>query len=104
MAERVETLSRDEERRRDAREEHVPQLYVLLECDRPAAASSRHLLRGIETVELARAGHRGAARRGGALELGVPDGRMSQPHARIARRDGRWLIEDAGSKNGVIVD
>jgi DNA-binding NtrC family response regulator len=107
MAERVETietLSRDEDRRREATVEIVPQLYILLECDRPAAASSRHLLRGIESVDVGRAAVRGAGRTGDALELGVPDARMSQPHARIGRRDGKWILEDAGSKNGVIVD
>src|SRR5262245_7097476 len=95
--ETIETLSRDEDRRRDAQVEIVPQIYILLECDRPAAASSRHLLRGIASIDLGRSAARVAERTGSSLELGVPDARMSQPHARIARREGKWTIEDAGS-------
>jgi DNA-binding NtrC family response regulator len=38
------------------------------------------------------------------LTLGVPDARMSSPHARVVQRDGRWTAEDVDSKNGLIVD
>ena len=37
----------------------------------------------------------------GVLRLSFPDDRMSALHARLRRVLGRWVIEDAGSKNGL---
>jgi transcriptional regulator with AAA-type ATPase domain len=86
----------------------APCLYLLLECDRPLASSSRHALAELDEVVVGRAPMRRSARteREGTrrLALGVPDSRMSQVHARLVRDMGRWILEDAGSKNGVILN
>jgi len=36
--------------------------------------------------------------------LGLSDGTVSRHHARLARRDGHWEIEDLGSANGTFVN
>jgi DNA-binding NtrC family response regulator len=85
-----------------------PCLYLLLECDRPLSSSSRHALSDLDQVVVGRGPLRRAARseRDGVrlLALGVPDARMSMVHARLVRDMGRWILEDAGSKNGVILN
>jgi sigma-54 dependent transcriptional regulator, acetoin dehydrogenase operon transcriptional activator AcoR len=79
-------------------------LVLALECDRPLAPASRHALAGLDEVALGRAGEREVARERDRLALGVPDGWMSQRHARLTRQLGRWVVEDLGSKNGVLVN
>jgi sigma-54 dependent transcriptional regulator, acetoin dehydrogenase operon transcriptional activator AcoR len=83
-----------------------PCLVLLLECARPAASSARHDLRGVREITIGRATSRQVAReaRAGRLALGVPDARMSRQHARLAFELGRWVLEDAGSKNGVTLN
>jgi hypothetical protein len=84
-----------------------PQLFVALGCDRPAAPGSRHVLEDLDLVTLGRGdGDRPGSRRetaGGmrTLRLQLPDGRVSKEHARLIWARGRWVLEDAGSKNGV---
>jgi transcriptional regulator with PAS, ATPase and Fis domain len=39
-----------------------------------------------------------------ALTITVPDPRMSSKHARLTRDGKRWLLEDAGSRNGTRVN
>ena len=79
-------------------------LIVLLVCDDPAAGSSRHALAELDEVVVRRAAARRATRSARRLELGVPDARLSQVHARFRRELTRWVVEDAGSKNGVLVN
>jgi transcriptional regulator with AAA-type ATPase domain len=85
-----------------------PHLLVALECDRPTALSSRHLLGQGGSVVLGRGAARGAIRTGDhratKLELKIPDPRMSSVHAKIDGALGRWRITDLGSKNGVRVN
>jgi transcriptional regulator with GAF, ATPase, and Fis domain len=85
-----------------------PALVVALECDRPAAGASRHALGGITQVLLGRGREREAERRSGPageeLLLRVPDRWMSSQHARIESSFGRWILCDAGSKNGTVVN
>ena len=102
----AKTVTRDDDRRRPARDASVPQLFVLIECDRPSAGSARHVLRGVTRVEIGRdqRSKRSVRRSDGVLEVGVPDMQMSQPHARLVPRDGGWMLEDMGSKNGSFVD
>jgi transcriptional regulator with GAF, ATPase, and Fis domain len=38
------------------------------------------------------------------LRISVPDPRMSGMHARVHKVLGRWVVEDAGSKNGTFCD
>jgi sigma-54 dependent transcriptional regulator, acetoin dehydrogenase operon transcriptional activator AcoR len=80
-----------------------PVLVKLIECDDPRAPSARHVLDGVEVVEVGR-GARGARRDGNRLEVRVPDGRMSGQHARLSLTDPGWLLEDLDSKNGCIVN
>jgi transcriptional regulator with AAA-type ATPase domain len=78
-------------------------LFVVLECDRPAAGSSRHSLRSVTRVTIGRGADRGAVREGDRLELTVPSGWMSGAHAHIRRDGHRWVLEDLGSRNGTRV-
>ncbi len=85
-----------------------PQLFVVLECDRPSSMGSRHRLGAVDRVTIGRGRSRAARRtRHGKREeltLQVPDARMSSTHARLCRQAGRWYLEDAGSRNGTLVD
>ena len=102
----LETLSEVDPAAEPAPGQPQPHLFRVLECSRPLAASSRHGLDGVDRVEIGRGErrcHRGSpARR--MLELAVPDPWMSSSHARLVRRDGAWFIEDAGSRNGTLVN
>jgi transcriptional regulator with PAS, ATPase and Fis domain len=77
---------------------------VALECERPASAPARRVLHALTEVEIGRGGERAAVREGARLRLEVPDRAASQVHARLARAGTSWTIEDAGSKNGTIVN
>jgi sigma-54 dependent transcriptional regulator, acetoin dehydrogenase operon transcriptional activator AcoR len=103
------TVTRDHDREgEDSVEGGAPCLFLVLECDRPLASSSRHALAELDEVVVGRAPMRRWSRceRDGTrlLAVGVPDARMSQVHARLVRDMGRWILEDAGSKNGVILN
>jgi pSer/pThr/pTyr-binding forkhead associated (FHA) protein len=41
---------------------------------------------------------------GCALRLDDPTGRVSRMHARLIRQDGKWLLRDADSTNGIRID
>jgi transcriptional regulator of acetoin/glycerol metabolism len=82
-----------------------PQLFALLDCDRPLRAPSRHLLDDIDEVTFGRGDVEARRdRETRRLLLRRPDGRMSVDHARLVRVHGRWLLEDLGSKNGCVVN
>jgi sigma-54 dependent transcriptional regulator, acetoin dehydrogenase operon transcriptional activator AcoR len=85
-----------------------PVLLVALECDRMAAGSSRHALGGVTQVLLGRGRERQVERRSGPggeeLIVRVPDRWMSSQHARVESSFGRWILYDAGSKNGTVVN
>ncbi len=79
-----------------------------LECNRPLAGSLGLPLQTVNTVALGRGSERarhietvGNRRR---LTVTVPDEWMSATHAIMQLSFGRWIIEDAGSKNGVSVN
>jgi transcriptional regulator of acetoin/glycerol metabolism len=86
----------------------VAQLYVALECERPLAAPTRHLLGDVDVVVVGRSTARDAARarRGGLhhLDLRVADRLVSQTHVHVVRSRGKFLLEDAGAKNGVTIN
>jgi sigma-54 dependent transcriptional regulator, acetoin dehydrogenase operon transcriptional activator AcoR len=73
---------------------------VALACDRPLEAPRRVELSGAAEVWLGRAPPDAPS---GVVRLSFPDDRMSALHARFRRVLGRWVIEDAGSKNGLRV-
>ncbi|HUQ04166.1 MAG TPA: sigma 54-interacting transcriptional regulator [Kofleriaceae bacterium] len=85
-----------------------PQLIVALTCDRPLEPSTRHLLDAVDVVTFGRGKRREHVRRtsGGRrrLELRIADSAMSESHAQLSRVQGRWLLEDQGSKNGSVVN
>jgi DNA-binding NtrC family response regulator len=81
-----------------------PQLFRVLTSDRPLLPPSRHELRGVDEVALGRGDEAGARREGRRLILTIPDPRMSGIHARLARQRAHWIVEDLGSKNGVLVN
>jgi DNA-binding NtrC family response regulator len=82
----------------------APLVFRLLSCERPLAGTSCHALDGIDAVAIGRAAEASVQRTPGALAIGVPDRAMSTAHARIVRDGRRWLIEDAGSRNGVVLN
>jgi DNA-binding NtrC family response regulator len=82
----------------------APHLFLLLECERPTAGSSRHSLEGIDEVVIGRGAEREVMREGARLELRVPDARLSSKHARIVREGSRLVLEDMGSKNGSLTN
>jgi DNA-binding NtrC family response regulator len=107
---RDETLPRDEGMATapDRREETSPELFLLFERDRLIAASARYSLAGLSEVEIGRGAKRDAElRSAGAtrkLLVRIPDRRISSVHARLVKTEGTWLVEDSGSRNGLLVN
>jgi DNA-binding NtrC family response regulator len=103
------TLSQEDGRvRRPGGPASRPHLYLALECDRPLAPPARYSLADVDAVIIGRGGTRGALRNRDSgvrqLLLKVPDRWMSSTHARLSKVFGRWMIEDAGSKNGTVLN
>ncbi|MGZ6141260.1 MAG: FHA domain-containing protein, partial [Myxococcaceae bacterium] len=86
--------------RPSARPARVSRLVVALSCDRPLEAPRALELTGTAEAWLGRAPPEAPP---GVVRLSVPDERMSALHARLRRVLGRWVVEDAGSKNGLRV-
>ncbi len=85
----------------------LPHLFLVLECDRPTAGGVRYCLDATTSIEIGRASERGAEEPGtepGLLRIGVPGRSMSATHARIVQKDGSFVLEDRGSKNGSYVN
>jgi transcriptional regulator with AAA-type ATPase domain len=79
-------------------------LFVVLECDRPAAGGARYSLGGIDEISIERGSERSVTReRSGTksrLVLKVPGKSLSSKHARLVDDGARWVLEDNQSKNG----
>jgi sigma-54 dependent transcriptional regulator, acetoin dehydrogenase operon transcriptional activator AcoR len=84
-----------------SRPTRISQLVIALACDRPFDPPRAIELSGSGEVWLGRAPPEAPA---GVVRLSFPDDRMSALHARLRRVLGRWVIEDAGSKNGLRVE
>jgi transcriptional regulator with PAS, ATPase and Fis domain len=80
------------------------ELVLLVDCDRPLMGSARYRLDGIDEVLVGRGERRHAERAGQRLALKIPDSRVSAIHASICRRGDAYILQDSGSKNGVIVN
>ena len=87
---------------------HEAHLVVALECDRPQGGSSRHALGRIDEVLIGRGAERSYARevvdRASRLIIRVPDRWMSTTHAYLQRSGSRFVLEDAGSRNGSTIN
>ena len=79
-------------------------LFVVLECDRPLAGSTRHALTAIDEVTIGRGAERSCTRAGAQLELRIPGKYLSQAHARLRREGTEWILEDLASNNGSFVN
>lgn len=104
------TLSQSEtESDRERARVKVPQLILALSADRPLGGSHRIPLEKVSGIFIGRGSELriselrlpdGTA----ALDVRVPDSRMSSEHARLTRVLGHWVVEDANSKNGVFLN
>jgi DNA-binding NtrC family response regulator len=85
-----------------------PQLIVALECDAPTAGAARFSLAGVNEVLIGRGTERTATREVDhgytTLHLRLPARSVSSRHARLLRSQHRWVVEDAGSRNGSYVN
>jgi len=85
-----------------------PFLFVVLHSDQPALGGARYNLSNVDVIEIGRAAERSAARvQEGSiqkLELSLPSGTISKAHARIVKKDQRFIFEDLGSRNGSFVN
>jgi len=83
-------------------------LHLALLCDQPTAPPSRHLLAEVDAVTIGRGPSRSSARlsEGGQrhLLLYVADGWMSTLHATLRRSGERWIVQDAASRNGTLLN
>ena len=87
---------------------HAACLTLALQAEAPLARPLWALLSGVDAVWLGRGhGVASAARAESAgerqLRIQVPDRFLSSSHASLQRVFGRWLLEDAGSRNGTFV-
>jgi len=83
-------------------------LQVALECAHPLELPALYWLEELDEVRVGRGEPRGWSREvhegRRRLRLRLPDRWMSKEHARFVRAGGQWMVEDAGSKNGLLVN
>jgi transcriptional regulator with PAS, ATPase and Fis domain len=82
-----------------------PYLFLVLEAHHLAAPAARFALAAFDEIVLGRGDERSieqATDAGGrrVATVRINDPWMSSTHARFVRALGRWVVEDAGSKNG----
>jgi transcriptional regulator of acetoin/glycerol metabolism len=103
----TQTLSTDDA---DAVSEWTgPHLFLCLDAARPATTpSARWSLRAIERVFVGRSSssEQALATQSGerTLRIFARDRAMSSKHAALTCNDGRWSIDDVGSRNGVRIN
>jgi len=85
-----------------------PYLFLVFQCDLPHTLGARLCLDEVESVEIGRSPDASAPRIDqlgeGRLALRLPDSWVSSSHALLHRVLGSWVIEDAKSKNGTLVN
>jgi DNA-binding NtrC family response regulator len=97
----VQTLPLDETAAdTPARTDH---LYLALTAGKPIGGA-RWALSGIDRIEVGRGATRTATRTGSTLRVDVPDPHMSSAHLRFERERAHWIVVDAGSRNGFLVN
>jgi DNA-binding NtrC family response regulator len=97
----VATLPLDESS--DDAPARVDHLYLALTAGKPIGGA-RWALAGIDRVEIGRGDARAARRTGTTLRVDVPDPHMSSSHLRFERERAHWVVVDAGSRNGFLVN
>jgi DNA-binding NtrC family response regulator len=83
-----------------ARTDH---LYLVVAGGKPAGGA-RWSLANIDRVEIGRGAARAVTRTGRTLRLDCPDPYMSSSHLRFERERAHWVVVDADSRNGILVD
>src|SRR5690242_14965169 len=78
-------------------------LYLVIAGGKPGGGV-RWSLAGIDRVEIGRGGARAIKRTGSTLRLDCPDPYMSSSHLVFERERAHWVVLDAGSRNGILVD
>ncbi len=86
------------------REAPRPHLFLVLECHRPTAAGVRIALDHVSEVTIGRGAERRIEAAAGRVSIALDDPWLSTGHARLARKLTTWTLEDAGSKNGSLVN
>lgn len=83
-------------------------LFLVLQCDRPLRPSARYCLRDVRELVIGRGSEREGVQvtpaTGGKTMLAVPDAWVSTTHAVIRKSEDHWIVDDAGSKNGTLVN
>jgi transcriptional regulator with AAA-type ATPase domain len=102
------TLSLADDARDPGGASRRPHLFLVLESHRPHASPARFDLAGLDEIVVgrgaARAITRSAGSTGARLVVQIEDPWMSSTHARLTRVLRSWVLEDAGSKNGCLVN
>ena len=81
-----------------------PYLFRVFDAGNPLAPTARHNLRDVDVVTIGRGepeSRRVADGDQRTLQLSLVDPRVSSLHAHLRKRPGQWIVEDAGSRNGV---
>jgi transcriptional regulator of acetoin/glycerol metabolism len=82
-----------------------PHLFLVLEGHRPLAPPARIALAAVDEIVFGRGPERRIEPvRDRRLAVRIDDRRMSSSHARLTKVLRRWVLEDAGSKNGTLVN
>ncbi len=85
-----------------------PHLFLVFQSDRPLAFSARYCLQDVEELAFGRAAEGSDTRfeklGDGRFKMTVPDRWMSSSHAVLRKAIDYTVLEDAGSKNGTLVN
>ncbi|MDI1476721.1 sigma 54-interacting transcriptional regulator [Polyangium sp. y55x31] len=102
------TLSSTEEPKEVGDAHHRPHLFLVLEAHRPLAPPARVSLAKFDELDIGRGATRQleatTAQGTRRLTIRTDDRRMSSTHARLGKLLQRWVLDDAGSKNGTLVN
>jgi transcriptional regulator with GAF, ATPase, and Fis domain len=84
----------------------APYLFLVLSCEPPVGAAARFCLADVDEIIFRRSAQAGSTHilEGNLLELHIGDASMSSTHARLERRVDDWLLVDADSTNGSMVN
>jgi DNA-binding NtrC family response regulator len=104
MPEKGETRSLGDKGWRKRPVRTSPCLFLQIESERPLAGPARYLLHDVVRVLLGRGPERRVELQDGVLRIQLPDAAVSSEHAELRKDDRGWVVRDAGSRNGTVVD